>query len=73
MRKFLSALASEDSPVGDLAFDILRDESFARVKITITKIRSRVKEKTSDSGVLDALEELGRRYRNRASFARGDA
>jgi hypothetical protein len=45
MRKFLSARASEDSPVGDLAFDILRDESFARVKITITKMRSRVKER----------------------------
>ena len=46
MRKFLSALASEDSPVGDLSFDILRYESFARVKITITKMRSRVKERS---------------------------
>jgi hypothetical protein len=65
MKKYLSALKNEDSPVGDLAFDLLRDPTYPHVKFTRRNIKRHVLSRTSDTLVLAAMEELFRRYRRR--------
>jgi hypothetical protein len=72
MKKYLSALKNDDSPVGDLAFDLLRDKNYPYEKFTRSKIKSHVLSQTSDPFVLQAMRDLFRMYRtsSRVSFAR---
>jgi hypothetical protein len=71
MKKFLSALKNDPSPVGDLAFDLLNDKSYPHVKYTRSYIKSHVLSQTSDPFVIQAMKDLFRMYRTRspASFA----
>jgi hypothetical protein len=70
MKKFLSALKNDPSPVGDLAFDLLNDKSYPHVKYTRSYIKSHVLSQTSDPFVIQAMKDLFKlyRYRMRSEF-----